>query len=584
MHKGLGLLTVAVSLGACSTQTPDPAVLTAPSTFQAVPVHIGQALAVTVADKDLGITRRKADNMWVVSTLVLDPQMRPAFYANLMVEGEKPKSFWEAVSAAKPGVSVYLTGAAKNRTFNGDIFPVELFQKLGQTCTDCPIVIHSHNLYNVRGQNWYGPDGKVLASEDVSWIKDMFSKVAQSVEKGDIPSEMDKRWKRLIKESLESTANAALASASVINYSSLPVMHIGSEFFKPERESKNTVTGQSTTTNTCVNWFFWSCTVRKIEGELSSSLEWGNYQQINNNMGWNKAPKQDYFNPLSAPYAYDGGNIWGDWDFPSPISRGLMVDSDYVYGQYLVGCGAMSAARLLDWAWRKGKLSNTYKFKLPNDNLANSGTEVPLNQIGISKQFMQMVFWPVKVGERAVNGSKRKVYAGWLSEKLNSSHYGGQTNTTTAELMNGTNSWLSDNSWTERLTGAWSRDVSIFSVVGMALPPVFNFVSWSQATWGVNSVLRNSIGAAPGDELPAIVGYQYGFNGTTINGIRLGGGHYALAKKFSVLEYWDWSENYATINWPDGVGDVNYANGTTRVYLSDYYDMLFAAYRPGEVV
>jgi hypothetical protein len=111
------------------------------------------------------------------------------------------------------------------------------------------------------------------------------------------------------------------------------------------------------------------------------------------------------------------------------------------------------------------------------------------------------------------------------------------------------------------------------------LTAVFSFIPWSQATWNVNGTLKASIGASSADEMPAIVGYQTGYRGVAVNGIRLGGGHYALAKKFTIVEYWDWSENYAFVNWPSGAGDSNYATGTSRVYLSDYYDMLFAAYR-----
>lgn len=577
----LSLLTLA--LAACGTRELVPPSDSAATRFDTVPVQIGQALAVTAAEKDLRITAQNADRLWVVSTLIRDPQMRPAFYANMVVRGQKPTDFWAAIAAATPDTAIYLTGAAKNRTFNGDVFPVELFQKLGQHCAgaECRLVTFGHSLYAVKGQNWSDTQGRAIQDEQVAWIKDTFAKVAQSVEKGDIPAQMAKRWERLLRESPNVDSSPVLAQNALREGTRLPVMHVGTQFYKTARANGEPLGAQTTSTNTCLSWFLWSCTVRKVEGELSTNknYDFGNSQYIQGNMAWNPWPKQDYTNPLAAPYREATDSLWGDWDEPSPISRGLMIGSEYGPYGYVVGCGPMSVARLFDWARVSGRLAGPRVIRLPNDNLSASGTSVDLSQIGSSTSFMQMLFWPVKVGERTVNGTNRKIYAGWLSEKLNSTHYQGQTNTTTSNLMYGANSWLADNGWSERLTGAWSRDMGILSIGSMALPPAFNFASWAQATWGVNSVLKNSIGAGAANEMPAIVGYQVGTNGLVVNGIRLGPGHYALAKKFSVLEYWDWSENYAEVNWPDWRGDANYYSRTSRVYLSDYYDMLFAAYR-----
>ncbi len=54
-----------------------------------------------------------------------------------------------------------------------------------------------------------------------------------------------------------------------------------------------------------------------------------------------------------------------------------------------------------------------------------------------------------------------------------------------------------------------------------------------------------------------------------------------------MLEYWDWSENYAYINLANRgdrayyvrTRDSAYWNSSDIIYLSDYYDMSFAAYR-----
>lgn len=194
------------------------------------------------------------------------------------------------------------------------------------------------------------------------------------------------------------------------------------------------------------------------------------------------------------------------------------------------------------------------------------------------QQFIQMLFWPVKVGERVVSGTTRSVYAGWLAERIGASHYRGETTATTSGVLNGANGWLADNGWPERLVGAWSRDFDV-SMLFTLLPPALNWIGYTQATWGVNGILKDSIGAPSGSDMPAIVIYQTGNSGLSVNGIRIGNAHYALAKKFTLVEYWGWSENYVDINWPTYVGDLSYWNGSYRVFLSDYYDMTFGAFR-----
>lgn len=101
----------------------------------------------------------------------------------------------------------------------------------------------------------------------------------------------------------------------------------------------------------------------------------------------------------------------------------------------------------------------------------------------------------------------------------------------------------------------------------------------AQATWGVNGTLKDSIGAPSGQDMPAIVLYQAGNSNVFVNGIRIGIAHYALAKKFTAIEYWDWSENYVELDPSPIIGDFPYWNGNWRVFLSDYYDMTFGAFR-----
>ena len=554
-------------------------------TYETVPAHIGQALAINASKDDLDLTLQTAQNKWVVSTLIHDPLMRPAFWANLIVDGERPSSFWQSVSTAKNGNVVYLTGAATNRTFHGSLFPVDIFKSIQQTCGECRLVKYGDGLYAVRGQEWLDARGNRLSADETDAIRKAFAAIASSVEQGDIPREMAKRWKRLLDESPKGVP-APTASGATND----PVMHIGSQFFK------NGVSSQVTTRNDCVNHFAWWCTVRVVEGEISNptninlrDLDFGNYQYIHWNIGWRENPNQNYSNPLAAPYQV-GTGVWGDYDYPSPISRGLITGDQYNGGQYLVGCGAMSVARLLDWNRAAGRFGNSRVIRLPNNNLSPHGATVTVGSAATTSEqekFMQMVFWPVRVGSKDINGVTRDVYAAWLPEKMGSTHFRGETNTSFSGLLNGGNSWLADNNWPERLTGVWSRDFDLPSL-SIILPPVLNFVTWSQATWGVNGVLKASIGAPSGSEMPAIVGYQTNNSiPLIVNGVRFGNAHFALAKKFKILEYWDWSENYAVVNisnrtdlpYHARTDDAKYWNKSDTVFLSDYYDMSFGAYR-----
>ncbi len=523
-----------------------------------------------------------AQNKWVVSTLIHDPLMRPAFWANLMVEGERPDSFWGSLGKAKNESPVYLTGAATNRTFHGNVFSAEAFKSLYQTCGECRLVAYGNSLYALRGQDWFDARGNRMTAEATHAIKQTFSVIAKSVDEGDIPREMAKRWKRLFDGSPKGVPWPAAANATED-----PIMHIGSQFF---RVGVNT---QTTNVNECLSWFLWSCTVRHITGELSGpfrELDFGNYQSIKSHLGWQENPNQNYNNPLAAPKQV-GTGVWGDYDYPSPISRGLITGDQYYGNEYLVGCGAMSLARLLDWNRAANRFGNSREIRLPNNNLTPHGAKVTVGNGATTAEqdkFMQMLFWPVRVGDRSVNGVTREVYAAWLPERMGSSHFQGETNTSFSGVLNGGNAWLSDNGWPERLTGAWLRDIDLPSIVGGILPPVLNFVTWSQATWKVGGTLKDSIGAPSDREMPAIVGYQTNNSIPLIaNGIRFGNGHFALAKKFKILEYWDWSENYAVINISNRsglpyyarTGDIEYWNGSNTVYLSDYYDMSFAVYR-----
>lgn len=104
--------------------------------------------------------------------------------------------------------------------------------------------------------------------------------------------------------------------------------------------------------------------MRRISGQLTQNtfVDFGNAQRITSDIRWNSNPKLDYSAPLNAP-SMTGDGLWGDWDYGD---RGLVVGSEYITGQYLVGCGPMSVARLLDWARVAGMFNNTpHNIQLP---------------------------------------------------------------------------------------------------------------------------------------------------------------------------------------------------------------------------
>ncbi|MEZ0322186.1 MAG: hypothetical protein ABWJ63_09720 [Thermus sp.] len=104
--------------------------------------------------------------------------------------------------------------------------------------------------------------------------------------------------------------------------------------------------------------------------------------------------------------------------------------------------------------------------------------------------------------------------------------------------------------------------------------PIVNWVVWSQNTWRVNEILKASIGY---DDRPAIILYATDVRFNPIILPRIGGAHYALSQRFEVIEYWDWSANWAYVG--DRTGDLLYRNGSPKVFLSDYWDLTFGAYR-----
>jgi len=558
------LVLVAVSLLAgCGSQSSQTSTTSPPQAeFEQVPPYLAQALAVAAATLDREITPQSAMGLYVVSTLVRDPLGRPAFWANLLTS--KPGDFRTAIMSAPDNESVYLTGAATNRTFHGDTLSAKAIKNVLEACPKCRLVYYAHTLFGVDGNTWYGPDGKPLPAEAVDQIKKVFEAIAVSVEKGDIPTEMAKRWARLERES----GGPPLSPQGLADPENPPPLHVGTQFFR----AQGGIAPQYEDPGSCLSWFLWWCTAYRRTGYVGqfADYDFGNWQYINWSLGWRENPRQNYNNPRNAPNESDPNNLWGAWDFGT---AGLKVGSEFNGGQYLVGCGPLSVARLLDWMRHAGELGSSVTLRLPRDDFSYSGVSVTIGRNEDARPFLQMVFWPVKVGVRTDLGNKN-VYSGWLSWRMGAHHFMGETMTLPSKILSGANAWLADNQWPQRLDGTWLRDLDLWSVIGGLIPNPINWVVYTQNTWRVNGILRNSIGAK---NRPAIALYQSSTIPLLINGIRIGGLHYAMVKKYEVVEYWDWSANWVELS-SNGY-DAPYWTGSTKVFLSDYYDLSFGAYQ-----
>jgi len=522
---------------------------------------------VAAASLDREITPETARNLYVTTTLVYDLLGRPAFWANLLTDA--PLAFQAALEKAGQGAEVYLTGAATNRTFHADSFRAGVVRKLLDVCPNCRLVYYAHTLFAADGDTWYGPDGRRLPSEAVEQAKKVFGRIAASVEQSDLPTEMQKRWERLSRES----GTPPRVSPHAVLAENPPPLHVGTQFFRTAGSARP----QYEDWHGCISWFLWWCTAYKRTGHVGryQGYDFKNRQWIHYRIGWQTQPRQDYGNPRNAPHETDPNNLWGAWDFGD---AGLKIGREFSGGEYLVGCGPMSVARLLDWARAAGDLGSSVTLWLPRDDFSYSGTSVTIARSEDPHLFMQMVFWPVKVGVRTVAGEGNKnVYSAWLSWRMWSHHFMGETMTLPSHLLSGANAWLADNRWPQRLDGTWLRDLDLASIIGGLIPNPINWIVYTQNTWRVNGILRGSIGAAPGRDRPAIALYQTTTTGLRINGIRIGALHYAMVKKYEVIEYWDWSSNWVELS--SGSGDPAYWTGSTKVYLSDYYDLSFGAYR-----
>jgi len=160
----------------------------------------------------------------------------------------------------------------------------------------------------------------------------------------------------------------------------------------------------------------------------------------------------------------------------------------------------------------------------------------------------------------------------WHSTPSFFTPWGDRSSSTRRDVLNGANAWLRDNGLPWRLDGTWLRDLDPLALYHFL--PIVNWVVWSQNTWRVNEILKGSIGH---DDRPAIILYATDVRLNLFPILpRIGGAHYGLSQRFEVIEYWDWSANWAYV---DSTRDLLYRDGSPKVFLSDYWDLTFGAYR-----
>ena len=509
--------------------------------IQPVPAHIGQALAVVAATEEKEINPQSAANRFVATTLVFDPEGQPAYWANLILN--QKQSFREAVNSVPDSEPVYLTGAARNRTFHGDVLTVKTFKRLWSGCPDCRFVVFSGRVFGLKGNQLYSSDGVLLQNKEATLVQNTFTTIKNSVTEGNLDKEMAKRWKKL--EEMSKDAPVVIGPQTFSEEP--PTLHLGSQFFRSR------IGAQTITENDCLSYFLWSCTVRRVRGTLQVlGHDFGNLQRIRSDLGFLSLP--DY--------------QWGGRGNPP------MVGTEYKTGQYVVGCGPMSVGRVLNWMRHQEGWSDR-TIQLPS----NGGSRI-VNGSSSDPHFLQGLYWPTPIGHRTINGQNLTIHGAWLTERMGGQPLAGDTFVSAGRLLNGANAWLGEVGWPERVDGTWVRDLDevtfakllVLTTYPLVLPPL-EWIVWSQNSWRVGGVLKGSIGHR---NRPAIALYttDQTIPGTGILGFVL---HYAPVHRFEILEYWDWSENYAWLY--DGKEDPNYRDGTRRVYLSNYWDLSFGAYQ-----
>jgi len=565
------LAGLALLLAACGT-TQEPKGSAGVSS-ESVPAHVSQALAVPLAlGKPSEVSLQSVQGLKVVSRVVFDIEGRPAYLANLIsAEG----SFERALRVAKPEDPVYLTGLLKDIAFYGDVFPAEAYKSVLDQCPNCRLVYHKHALFvQTPGGKLLDPAGREMAQEKVKAAKAYREAMREAHWKNGFLDELAKRWDRLIGQSPPVPSPHGLSPQS-LGEDPKP-LDLATEFFR------GGVSPQATQPGQCLSWFLWACTAYQNKGYVSYTQssgqlqeDFGNKQYSFQEWDWKPTPKQDYADPLNAPFQSDPNNTWGAWD--------LIQAYAWDMGQnHAIGCGPVSVLRILEVYRQRGLEGIPWDItlRLPKDDLSFSGYSVTVpgsaRTLTGLPQWAQMALWPVKLTTQ--NG--KNIYNAWISQALNGKQTAGQGQAVLPkDYAPGANRWLADNGLPVRVTGAYLRDFDASLLLNPYLPitgPIA-WVSYTQYTWTTNGLLKDTIGNR---DLPAVV---------LFDSAQIPSGssyylHYAPAYRYRVVEYWDWSANFATVDdskerviflYPD----YHRPLAPIEIYLGDYYDLSNGVWR-----
>jgi hypothetical protein len=567
-----GLFLLGSSLVACNTtQKPNEPVGT---TGESVPVNVSQALTLPLAlGSPSEVSPLSVQGLKVVSKVVFDIEGRPAYLANLVsTEG----SFGKALQAAKPEDPVYLTGLLKDIAFYGDIFPAEAYRVLLDKCPNCSLVYHKHALFvRTPGGKILDSTGKEMAREQVEAAKAYRVAMREMHRKNGFLPELEKRWDQLIEKSPPVPSPQGFSPQS-LSEEPKP-LDLATEVFR------GGVSPQATEPGQCLSWFLWWCTVYENRGYVSYTQssgrleeDFGNIQETVLRWGWSSGPVQNYNDPLNAHLGYNAGNTWGAWDlvFRYAWDKG---------GDHVIGCGPVSLLRVLEVYRRRGLQGIPWDItlRLPNDSLGYSGVSVRVpggstTSSGLPK-WAQLALWPVKLTTQ--NG--KNIYNAWISQAMSGKEIAGQGQAVLPkDYAPGANYWLAQNGLPVRVTGDYLRDFDATALLNPYPFPITGPIAWvsyTQYTWRTNGLLKDTIGQR---DLPAVVLFDTGQ-------VPYGSSlyiHYAPAYRYRLVEFWDWSANFVTVDDSKEQVIFLFPNdyrplAPVEIFLGDYYDLSNGVWR-----
>jgi hypothetical protein len=567
-----GLFLLGLSLVACNTiQKPNEPVET---TGESVPVNVSQALTLPLAlGNPSEVSPLSVQGLKVVSKVVFDIEGRPAYLANLV---STERSFGKALRAAKPEDPVYLTGLLKDIAFYGDIFPAEAYKVLLDKCPNCSLVYHKHALFvRTPGGKILDSTGKEMPQERVEAAKAYRVAMRDMHRKNGFLSELERRWDQLIEKSPPAPSPQGFSPQS-LSEEPRP-LDLATEVFR------GGVSPQATEPGRCLSWFLWWCTVYENRGyvsytRFSGQLEedFGNVQRTTFDWNWSPGPVQNYTDPLEAYFGYNPGNTWGVWDLVFQYAWNKGDD-------HLIGCGPVSLLRVLEVYRRWGLQGIPWDItlRLPNDSLGYSGVSVRVPGSATAKprlpKWAQLALWPVKLTTQ--NG--KNIYNAWISQAMSGKEIAGQGQAVLPkDYAPGANYWLAQNNLPVRVTGDYLRDFDATALLNPYPFPITGPIAWvsyTQYTWRTNGLLKDTIGQR---DLPAVVLFDAGQvpDGSSFYL------HYAPAYRYRLVEFWDWSANFATVDdskervirlFPDGYRPL----APVEIFLGDYYDFSNGVWR-----